>query len=471
MTRFALALALVLLGPLAFAADPVVYTPKPVTVSAAAAPTPALKYLLLPDLTEVHDGNQVQLFMKVFAEQNTFFFGKDEQEKREKYLAMPFDELPNDLRDYGGKVIDRMHDAARGGQVDWQILRDLRKDGTNTLLPDVQWMRMLASVLKVRCRGEIKAGDFPAAIRTVQTMLALARSFNDHPTLIGQLVGCAIAAIGLGCVEEMVQRPGCPNLYWALSDLPTPLIDLDKGLKGERVMFAAEFSDFPRGGAKWTDDQQGKAFQRLPKLFPALEAAPPNVKKPEDFPPFVAGLSTDDEFLKVAAGWLTEAGYTAADVQNMTPIQRVIVGSVERAYQLNDETAKWMRRPYHEIPDAVKEFGDGDKLKAEKMNFRANGVFAGYRAWMLKPKLAQTRTDSLVAQLRMVEALRMAAAKGGKFPATLPADTPTPTDPFSGKPLVHAVKAEKAEFTLTPPLGLENAKPYNTRWEITLRAK
>jgi hypothetical protein len=123
-----LALALLLTPAALLAADPNDLVPKPVTVSPAEAPKPALKHLLLPDLTEAHDGNRVQLFMKVFAEQNNFFFGKDEVDKREKYLAAPLNELPNDLRHYGGKVIDRMHDAARGEQCDWQILRELKRD-------------------------------------------------------------------------------------------------------------------------------------------------------------------------------------------------------------------------------------------------------------------------------------------------------------------------------------------------------
>ena len=48
----------------------------------------------------------------------------------------------------------------------------------------------------------------------------VAEYLSRHPTLIADLVGLAIANIGLRPVEEMIGEPGCPNLYWALTDLP-----------------------------------------------------------------------------------------------------------------------------------------------------------------------------------------------------------------------------------------------------------
>ena len=45
----------------------------------------------------------------------------------------------------------------------------------------------------------------------------------------------------LGRVEELIQAPGSPNLYWALTDLPRPLLDLRKALQGEKLITDAEF--------------------------------------------------------------------------------------------------------------------------------------------------------------------------------------------------------------------------------------
>ena len=77
-------------------------------------------------------------------------------------------------------------------------------------------------------------------------MLALSRHLGEHPTLIADLVGIALATIAIGPLEEMLQQPGCPNLYWALTDLPTPFIDLRKGMRGERAFLTKDFALFDR---------------------------------------------------------------------------------------------------------------------------------------------------------------------------------------------------------------------------------
>src|SRR5262249_55620350 len=95
--------------------------------------------------------------------------------------------------------------------------------------------------VKLRFRAELARGEFDNAIQTLQTMFTIGRMFNEHPTLIGSLVGIAITTIALSGVEEFVQQPGAPNLFWALADLPSPFIDLRKGREGERLLLSREF--------------------------------------------------------------------------------------------------------------------------------------------------------------------------------------------------------------------------------------
>ena len=81
-------------------------------------------------------------------------------------------------------------------------------------------MRTLARALQVRFRAEVALGRFDDAIRTAKTMFAMSRHLGEHPTLIGNLVGIAIAYVAIEPLEEMLEQPGCPNLYWALTNLP-----------------------------------------------------------------------------------------------------------------------------------------------------------------------------------------------------------------------------------------------------------
>src|SRR6185369_13498284 len=63
---------------------------------------------------------------------------------------------------------------------------------------------------------------------------------GEHPSEVANLLGLWVAHLSLNTLVEMVQQPGCPNLYWALTDLPCPLVDLRKGVQGERTLVAAE---------------------------------------------------------------------------------------------------------------------------------------------------------------------------------------------------------------------------------------
>ena len=206
-------------------------------VQAAPAPIPVLRYQLLPQLEEMDPGNPILNYFKCSMEHESFFFDKESFERREELLAMPLKELPaRDLQEYGRTVLIQADRAARLDNPDWQILPKLKTDGFFLLLPDVQQMRGLARALAVRFRAEVALGHFDDAIRTAKTMFAMSRHLGEHPTLIGDLVGIAIASIAIAPLEEMLNQPGCPNLYWALTNLPSPLISLRTGIEGERAL-------------------------------------------------------------------------------------------------------------------------------------------------------------------------------------------------------------------------------------------
>src|SRR5262249_3715420 len=162
-------------------------------------------------------------------------------------------------------VLQQADKAARLDKPDWQILLKAKTDGVNLLLPDVQKMRQLAAALQMRFRQEVSQRRFDDALVTAQTMFAMSRHMADHPTLIGALVGIAIGAIAIGPLEEMLEQPGCPNLYWALTTLPHPFISLDGGMQGERLMIEAELQDLDDANPM-TPEQIKKVMARIDKL-------------------------------------------------------------------------------------------------------------------------------------------------------------------------------------------------------------
>ena len=122
-------------------ADPTTSEPETLirlSVYPAAAPRPALRYVLLPELKEMNPGNPVQGYLKCFMEQHRFFFENTSFQRREKLLAMPLKELPaRELQDYGGFALSQADWAARLDNPDWQLLLKVKTDGVGLVLPDL----------------------------------------------------------------------------------------------------------------------------------------------------------------------------------------------------------------------------------------------------------------------------------------------------------------------------------------------
>ncbi len=106
------------------------------TVQPMPAPTPALKYQLLPEIRELNPGNPVQGYLKCFSEQNGFFFNEESESERERWLTIPLKELPVEkLRQYGGSALTGADRAARLDKPDWQILLQLKTTGAEQYFP------------------------------------------------------------------------------------------------------------------------------------------------------------------------------------------------------------------------------------------------------------------------------------------------------------------------------------------------
>jgi hypothetical protein len=420
------------------------------TVHPAPAPKPALKYVLLPELAEMNPGNPVQGYLKSFAEQNAFFFSKESVANREKWLTMPLKDLPvKELRGYGPRQIDY---AARLTTPDWQVLPQL-KEGFYLLLPDVQQMRLLAAVLKVRFRGEVADGRFDDAVVTAQTMFALSRHMGEHPTLIGDLVGISIAMVGLDPLEEMIQQPGSPNLYWALTDLPSPLISIRKGLTGERALFLAEFGPLmkeePAGEAELR-----KIVRRLDDLVRS-EVRPGGAKP--DVAKYLRKRAGDEAEVRVAA-----AGHDRGFLKKVSPLQ-VILLDEKLAYEIQrDEMMKAMALPFWQGQQAL--------ARAKVAKPARETPLAALVAPYDKVRLAQVRLDQRIALLRCVEALRLYAAEnGGKLPAKLEdLPVPVPIDPVTGKPVWYERDGAKAVLRGTTPAGMGKVAGFPLSYKVTI---
>jgi len=106
-------------------------------------------------------------------------------------------------------------------------------EGLNLQIPEAGPMRDIVRYMAVQARIQIAERNFEAAIRSLQTGFAMTDHVADGSTLIINLVGIAMGDVAVKRVEELIQTPGAPNLYWALTGLPHPFIDVRKSMEQE----------------------------------------------------------------------------------------------------------------------------------------------------------------------------------------------------------------------------------------------
>ncbi len=457
--------AVLCVGPLVCRADdpPPTETVIRFNVRPMAAPKPALKYQLLPELREMNPGNPIQGYLTCFMEQTNFFHNKEFLETREKWLTMPLNELPlKELRNNysGGGPLGRADYAARLDTPDWQVLLKLKREGINLLLPEFQELRNLSGALKVRFRGEVAERRFDDALATAKTIFALSRHMADHPTFIANLVAIAVALQGVGPLEEMIQQPGCPNQYWALTNLPTPFIDLRKGQQGERALLDNVFVLFT-DKEPMSDEQIKRAVDSIRVLLKVAQEGPGRDVIKGDPAEWVAAQAKDEVRVAAARKRLIEAGLDA-DKAKQFPAQQVILLDEKLEYEIQvDEAAKMTALPYWEV----------DKLRAAvPQGKREERLLAAFAPAYLKVRQAAARLDQRFAMLRCIEALRIHAAENdGKLPAKLSdVKLPLPMDPISGKAFRFDVDGNTATLRGAAPAGQEKNAPFNLRYEITI---
>lgn len=427
----------------------------PLSAEGRAPPRPALKYALLPEVRDLNPGNQIAAFYKCFMEQHNLYHNRAVLDERAKWLAAPLADLKGEkaLANYGGASVRQAHFAARLDTVDWGLTAQLKIEGAFLLLPDVQQLRELAQVLRLKLRGEIARGEFDAALRTAQTLLALARAFEAHPTLIGQLVGVAVATFAFDALDEFVQQPGAPNLFWALADLPHPFIGLKKGTEGERAWLTRDFDalrapePLPAAGLK----------ALAAKLDPLVQFEPRGGGRETAWDEYRA-LAADAKHLAAARARLAAHGFEPARAERLDPVQAVMADDLFEYEVYRDDLLKYTNLPYWQVPAGLA----GAKREA--------GVFGALAPSLARVKQAQVRLQQRIDMLRAVEALRAHAAEAGALPAALDAvRLPLPVDPVTGRPFAYEPRGGTAVLRGAPPADRAKEPPFNRVYELTLR--
>ncbi len=435
--------------------------PEKLTLHAAAAPTPALKYRLLPTAADRLPGNAAVEYGKVMAERWNYFNKYVIGDELKRWREMPLNQLRLEEVPLPGSSIYFLERGAKCRYCDWQLpFGDVPFH--IILLPEAQQSRMYSRVLAVKARRDIARSDFDEAIKTFQTNYALARNVAEGETFVNGLIGIAMCGFMFPQVLEFVQQPGAPNLYWALTALPVPLVDMNEALEVEANGLELSFPQLKDvETAQRTPQQWREVFHEF--ASEALKFTGDQTVQPKSRDELDAVCK---EMLSAAKRALIDEGMTAEKVESMPVHQVSLLYTRSTYHRLFDDAAKYYSLPY---PDALvgieKTIADAQLADAEMREIiplarQTLGAVKGTR-------MAIERNDRQVATLRVIEAIRMyAATHDGQLPNTLSdiTEVPVPDDPVTGLPFEY--KLENSKARLSGPTFRDVALNY----EITLAA-
>ena len=342
------------------------------TVSPVSESCPALRYRLQKRVYQLKNDNAAVLYHSAIEEcpqgdDNLF-------EKIDQWRDMPLDQLPcGEVRQalYPFRPTFRCLElAALRSRCEWDMPIE---EGFSMLMPSLGTYRKIAYALSVQARLEIAEGQIDEALDTLTTGLSLARGLGKGPTVIQDLVGIAIAAVMFDQVGELIESPETPNLYWALTELPSPLIDLRHSLSYEYdLMF-------------WEIPELRDLDQKILSEAQAAELVRKTFQKFSD-----AGLWDQIDFDMLPMAWvmmhyvdarefLFERNWELSRIEALPAAQVVMLYQFHEFQEAKDEMFKWMTLPYRQYREYIEKsdqaFDEVSQRGIKRKSFC--GIFAG----------------------------------------------------------------------------------------------
>jgi hypothetical protein len=325
----------------------------------------------------------------------------------------------------------------------------------------------------LRVRVALAEGEFGAAAHWLQTGFAFSRHVGDGPFLINRLVGIACGNQFADCLLDFVERPGAPNLYWPLTALPRPLIDLRESMEIEQQVMETQFPELADLDSPRSPEQWDRVLKKLRTEFATVAGLGEGEGGAKWKP--IPGTTADDPASKspdlpAARKYLVERRKLAADVVDaMPPAQVLLIYILGSYHEFRDDAFKASHLPYMQARKAFEEAAARRKAAPDTEARRFADLLLPA---LIKVQAAQTRLDRKIAALRVIEALRLhATANDGRLPEKLTDVTlvPVPDDPGTGQPFGYERDQDTA--TLTSRIPGETPEVSGLRYRLTIRKK
>jgi len=436
-------------------------------VDPAPEPVPALKYRLLPPLSELKPGNAAPIYLRPLVE------GGDVRIEQLLADVSRLLDLPAEKRsveeldsfvEQNAVLFSQIAVGARRDRCDWEYTygEDFQ-DPVLFQLNDTVQVRNYAHLLIVKIRGEVLAGRFDEAIHTLQTGFAIARHLAGDP--LSSMIALTIVNKMLDAIQEFVVQPGAPNLYWALAALPRPLVELDAELQLERGVLAVKFPelrDLDRRRSEQEWQQIETRIRDWSKVLEAYTVVVPTDKSDRD-------AEHDGATVADARAFLAEhTDKTDTEITVMSDAEVTVRYTLLVQQYLFDMSSKYAYLPIASAAESL----DADEARRQMAReLEMIPLCEALTSEVIAVNQIHAFRDRRLALLQTVEALRLYAAEhDGELPERLDQlFPPAPENPITGEPFEYTLLEDGTGQIKSPPPAGANPIPYGIDWRIKVR--
>ncbi|QDV23780.1 hypothetical protein [Aureliella helgolandensis] len=414
--------------------------PHLLTISATAEPQPSLKYRFRESAVLRQPGSAGEILSRArYASLQI----PDAADLQQQYTAnsaqwheAPLAELlDSDLSDYlaaNAQVIKLVRAATRRARI--ELRQDVELDaevGEAIDLSLVQDYRHFARLLFLQARWELANDRFDEAIECVGTGFRLAEILEfQKPSVISKLVEIAIRGLMLSAVEELVQQPACPNLYWALASVPDSYWNPADSLDGELVYQNEQLGPLmePLDSDVGREDVNERLIQAV-SIVPEVLMDESQLERPQA--ELMAG-ATVLLFTDKGREELIDHGIDPRQVGEMLPAAVVLESTRIGFAESRDAVFKWAL-----LPNAEEEMMESFPQFSNPRAFLSPGkvLLGGLLPSIQAVQNASRRGFTIHRRAMLIEALRAYAAQARELPVSLEnlEPLPAPINPQTGQ--------------------------------------
>ncbi len=210
---------------------------KELVVSPAPAPVPALRWMLMPADPDRTPGDAAPIYLRLRTEGGTAELC-EAASKATEWLRRPLRDFPTpEARTRLERWSDQLKQIEYGAKrrtCDWSYT--IPEQGEQLImvrLTDTVELVRWSTLLALKARVAIAEGRCADALNTIASGLAFHGHIAGGPFLMHPLVPIAGDQLMFDRIDDLITPPDAPNLYWALTALPQPLVNFRSAMENE----------------------------------------------------------------------------------------------------------------------------------------------------------------------------------------------------------------------------------------------